>query len=118
MKKQIKALSFIAISILFASCGGNSKNGESVNILTAGLNMENIDTATKPTADFFQFVNGNWLKNNPIPASESRWGSFNELYEKNTAKLKLILEEAVADKSAKAGSNTQKIGDFYSLAMD
>lgn len=83
-----------------------------------GLDPKNMDLTVKPTDNFFQYVNGNWVKNNPIPESESSWGVFNELYEKNFKKLKTILEEAAADKSAVPGSNTQKIRDFYSLGMD
>lgn len=83
-----------------------------------GIDTANFDMSVDPKQDFFNFVNGNWIKNNPIPASESGWGSFNELNEKNTAKLKTLLEEAAADKSADQGSNRQKIGTFYSMGMD
>jgi len=117
MNKQILKFSCIATAIALVSCQSSVKKEEGA-VLNAGFNMENMDNTIKPTDDFYQFVDGNWLKNNPIPASESRWGSFNELNEKNTAKLKVILENAVADKAAAQGSNTQKIGDFYSLAMD
>jgi putative endopeptidase len=85
---------------------------------TSGIDLSNLDKNIKPTDDFYQFVNGNWVRNNPIPNSESSWGSFKELHEKNTTKLGAILKEAAADKTAKPGSNTQKIGDFYSMAMD
>ena len=82
------------------------------------IDAKNFDNSAEPTDNFFQYVNGNWVKNNPIPATESRWGVFNELFEKNNKRLKLILDEATADKSAQPGSNTQKIRDFYSLGMD
>jgi putative endopeptidase len=83
-----------------------------------GLDVNNLDRTIKPTDDFNQFVNGNWIKNNPIPATEGSWGIFNELQEKNFNRLKTILLEAAANKSAAPGSNTQKISDFYSLGMD
>ena len=83
-----------------------------------GIDVQNMDKAVKPTDDFFLFVNGNWIKNNPIPASESTWGSFKELHEKNTQRLRTILKEAADDKTAQQGSNTQKIRDFYNMAMD
>ena len=82
------------------------------------IDNNNFDKTTKPTDNFFQYVNGNWVKNNPIPASESRWDVFSELYDKNFKRLKAILDEASADKTAQPGSNTQKIRDFYSLGMD
>jgi putative endopeptidase len=85
---------------------------------TPGIDINNLDRTVKPTDDFNQFVNGNWIKNNPIPAAEASWDVFSELQEKNSAKLKTLLTEAAANKSAAPGSNTQKISDFYSLGMD
>ncbi len=86
--------------------------------VTRGIDVNNLDKTVRPSDDFFLFVNGNWLKKNTIPASESAWGSFNELYDKNTKKLKKILTSAASNKTATPGSNIQKIGDYYSLAMD
>ena len=84
-----------------------------------GLNIANIDPSVKPCEDFFHYASGNWMKNNPIPAAESRWGSFNELANNNNATLRTILNSASAN-AAKAvkGSNAQKVGDFYGSAMD
>ena len=84
-----------------------------------GINVANIDPTVKPCDDFFHYASGNWLKNNPIPAAEVRWGSFNELADKNNATLRNILETAARDagKAAK-GSNAQKVGDYFASAMD
>ena len=116
MQKNIFKLSMVTAAIAFMACGENKKEENAVK--NTGIDLSNIDSTIKPSDDFFQFVNGNCLKNNPIPESESRWGSFNELYEKNTSKLRAILEEAAADKAVQAGSNKQKIGDYYSVAID
>ena len=78
----------------------------------------NIDPATKPCENFFQYANGTWLKNNPIPGEYSTWGSFIELVENNNTKLKTILEEAAGDAAAPDGSVRKKIGDFYASGMD
>jgi putative endopeptidase len=84
-----------------------------------GINPANIDKTVSPCDDFYRYASGNWLKNNPVPAAESRWGSFNELADHNNATQKAILED-LARKSATApkGSNAQKVGDFYAAAMD
>ncbi|WP_400191882.1 M13 family metallopeptidase [Hymenobacter sp. B81] len=83
-----------------------------------GLNVANIDASVQPCDDFFQYASGNWLKNNPVPAAEVRWGSFNELSDKNNAVMRQILEEAAANTGAAKGSNAQKVGDYYATAMD
>ncbi|NML64796.1 M13 family metallopeptidase [Hymenobacter sp. RP-2-7] len=84
-----------------------------------GINLANLDKSVSPCQDFYHYANGNWLKNNPIPAAETRWGAFNELGDRNQAIEKRILEKAAADaRTAKAGTNEQKVGDFYAAAMD
>ncbi|MGI4763148.1 MAG: M13 family metallopeptidase [Janthinobacterium lividum] len=83
-----------------------------------GINLANIDQAVAPCEDFYHYANGNWLKNNPVPAAETRWGAFNELADRNIAVEKRILMKAAADRTAKPGSNAQKVGDFYAAAMD
>ncbi|RAK65919.1 M13 family metallopeptidase [Hymenobacter edaphi] len=83
-----------------------------------GLNVSNIDKAASPCQDFNQYASGNWYKNNPIPAAEVRWGSFNELADKNNAVMRQILQEAAANRSAAKGTNAQKVGDYYATAMD
>ena len=83
-----------------------------------GIDIGNFDNAVSPRTDFYGYVNGGWAKKNPIPASEVSWGSFNELNDKNQANLHLLLDEALANKTAAKGSSSQIVRDFYSLAMD
>ena len=83
-----------------------------------GLDVSNIDKTVAPCDDFFHYASGNWLKNNPVPAAESRWGSFNELADKNNATTRQILDQAAATTNAAPGSNEQKVGDYYYAAMD
>ncbi len=113
MNKNLIKFASVTGIVMSVACNNSSENKAGI-----GIEISNIDSTVKPTDDFYQFVNGKWVTNNPIPESESRWGSFNELYEKNMAKLKDILEGAANNKNAQAGSNIQKIGDYYALAMD
>ncbi|NDK55030.1 M13 family metallopeptidase [Pontibacter fetidus] len=83
-----------------------------------GLDLANLDTTVNPCEDFYQYANGGWVKNNPIPASESRWGSFNELAEKNNAVLRELLTEAASNTTSTKGSPAQLVGDFYAAGMD
>ncbi|MFD2514441.1 M13 family metallopeptidase [Pontibacter locisalis] len=83
-----------------------------------GLDLANLDTTVNPCQDFYEYANGGWVKNNPIPASESRWGAFNELAEKNNAVLRNLLNEASSNTTAAKGNATQLIGDFYAAGMD
>lgn len=77
-----------------------------------------IDTAVKPGDDFFSYANGAWLKANPIPAQEAQWGIGQLVQEDLYTKLRKISEGAAATKNAATGSDEQKVGDFWNVAMD
>lgn len=79
--------------------------------------VSNIDVSVQPGVDFFDFANGAWLKRNPIPRTESSWGVPKLVEEEINARLRQINEAATNAKSP-AGSDTQKIGDFWATAMD
>lgn len=83
-----------------------------------GIDEAAMDKSISPGDDFYRYANGTWLKNNPVPESESRWGSFNLVSERNNEVLRGILEQAAANKSAKQGSAEQKVGTFYRLFLD
>ncbi len=77
-----------------------------------------LDATVSPCDDFFQYVDGKWIKDNPIPPQYPLWGVAMKLNVSNEDALRSILEEAAKDKSAAPGSNWQKIGDFYASCMD
>jgi len=78
----------------------------------------NIDTSIDPGVDFFAYANGAWLKSHPIPAEESAWGIGQVVQDELYAKLRTISEAAAAKKDAAPGSDEQKVGDFWTTAMD
>src|SRR5262245_20301878 len=82
-----------------------------------GFSEANLDRTCKPCEDFNQFAMGGRMKNNPIPAEYPNWGSYTMLADRNQTVLRGILEDA-AKANAAAGSNQQKIGDFYTSCMD
>jgi predicted metalloendopeptidase len=76
------------------------------------IDKEFLDAKVKPTEDFFLFSNGKWIAKSKIPASESRWGSFNELEQNNKKKLTQILDFATKNSGQKRSQN-QLLGDYY-----
>ena len=82
-----------------------------------GLNLSYMDTTVRPQDDFFNYVNGNWMKTAEIPSDKSSWGSFNALREDvDNASLE-ILNKILTDDFA-AGSEGQKIQNLYGTYMD
>jgi putative endopeptidase len=83
------------------------------------FDVKNMDTSVKPQDDFFTYANGTWLKNTPIPPEESRWGSFNELVEKNNDALHEVAEKVVKTPvDPKVAPEVQKVADYYASGMD
>ena len=81
------------------------------------IDRSNMNLSVKPGDDFVEYSNGTWLKNNVIPAKETRWGSFNQLRDFNINAVKTILE-GTQSSTAAAGSVERRVADFYSAAMD
>ena len=83
------------------------------------IDSANMDLSIKPGDDFYDYADGNWIKNNPIPAKETRWGSFNTLIQDNTTKLLNLLKEVSATSAQQPkGSLKQRVGDLYASGMD
>jgi putative endopeptidase len=114
--KNFLTVTFFVFSLIFFSSWKPSNDPEKKNS-SKGVKLEYMDQTVDPREDFYQFSCGNWLRNNPVPNSESTWGSFNEIQERNNDLLKQILDEASFSK-AKKSSVKQIVGDFYYTAMD
>ena len=83
-----------------------------------GIRLSYIDSSANPRNDFYKYCNGKWERSFKLPESDSRYGSFNEINENNLKNIRNIYVEASANKTAKPGSNAQKLRDFYNVAMD
>lgn len=82
-----------------------------------GIDYAGMDNQTKPTDNFYQYANGKWIVNNPVPSAESRWGNFNIVSDRNNETLHAILTEAASGK-LDADPEARKIGIFYRTYAD
>jgi len=81
------------------------------------INLDYMDTDVRPQDDFYNFVNGNWMKTAEIPSDRARWGSFDELRE-NTDMVTLNILKGLLGKNHVKGSDEQKIDDLYESYID
>ncbi|MGC4058364.1 MAG: M13 family metallopeptidase [Chitinophagaceae bacterium] len=114
-----QSLLAIAGMCTMAACV-DSKSGSSAGKASQfkALDPANMDSTINPAEDFYNYANGAWFKKNPIPASETRWGSFNILINNNYDILHGLLKEAAGKKEAAKGSAEQMVGSFYQSGMD
>ncbi|MFN8251105.1 MAG: M13 family metallopeptidase [Ferruginibacter sp.] len=87
-----------------------------VNGQTKYIDKANIDLTVKPGDNFFRYANGGWIKNTVMPGTKTRWGSFDELRENTSQRLKTILEEISVKKDRSRAE--QMCGDFFLSGMD
>src|SRR5712671_3879203 len=81
------------------------------------FSVDYMDRSVEPSADFYHYADGTWLKKNPVPADKSRWHSFSELQERNWHLLHQILEDTT-HAMLQQNSPAQKVRDFYLSALD
>ena len=113
-----KLLAFaIACTPLLAAAETTTGPGGAAGILKSGVYLQNLDKSVRPQDDFYRHINGGWLTNTQIPADRSNYGTFTKLQEDAEHDLRDILEEAAKAK-APAGSDTQKVGDYYASFLD
>ena len=115
-------LPVLAAGVTLCSLPGRAAQ-DTVPPMPPPLDPANLDRSVKPGDDFYHFANGTWLKDNPIPPDQTRWGSFQTLNERNLAAVHTILEDCAAvvakgSNTIPTDSNVQKVGDFYASGMD
>ena len=116
-----KTVLYAASILLIYSCKSVKSDelmvSEDIRKAKGTIDLSYMDKSVKPTEDFFMFSNGEWVKNNPVPPSESRWGSFNELDKSNKEKLTRILQECM-NVPPTPGQDEFILGHYYYSLTD
>ncbi len=84
---------------------------------TPSLNVNAMDRTADPCENLYQFACGGWIKNNPIPADQSRWSTYRKASVDNQRYLWGILEDVSQDRPGRSATQ-QMIGDYFAACMN
>lgn len=111
--KRLKYISMACLASLAMSCQTKSQSESAVS---PAIDFTAMDSTIAPTADFYHYVNGGWIKNNPLKPAYSRYGSFDILRDSSVAQVKAIVEGLGSN--LEKGTNEYRIATLYQQAMD
>jgi putative endopeptidase len=109
----------VILAVSFLSAFALHAQSESKSVNNPPIDPSSMDPSVKPADDFFLYADGSWIKRTEIPPEYSRWGSFNELIERNNDALHDIAEKVEnTHVDPKLAPEVQKVGDYYASGMD
>ena len=79
------------------------------------FDLNSIDKSANPCTNFYQYACGDWVKNNPIPGDQVRWGTFNQLAERNEYLLYKELKQAA---DSPENPRQKRYGTFFAACMN
>jgi putative endopeptidase len=83
-----------------------------------GVQVGDLNRQVEACSDFYEFANGTWRAQNPIPPSLPRWSRRIAAHEANWHRQQGLLEEISRKTDWPAGSVEQLVGDHYASCMD
>ncbi len=116
---RLNIVGLLTAMLIYMSCDDKAKSTQESSMPTGISFIERsyMDTTIKPGDNFYDYAGGMWRKNNPVPASETRWGAFDMLSEFNKKVLQELTLEAAANPGEK-NSPSQMVGDLFTSGMD
>ncbi len=112
-------------AVALAACGQSAETPTAAptaapasHQVVSGIDTAQFDDSIRAQDDFYRHINGKWLKNHPVPSDKSNYGSFTKLADNAEQQLKAIIEASATKADKQAGSDEQKIGDYYAAFMD
>ena len=120
--KLIKTVAIVAsCTLTLASCKQETAQKDTATTTIKkipGIVLENMDTAVSPKNDFYNYVNGSWMKNTKIPADRTSWGGFSVLRKSTDEDVLNILAEAKTSGKYAPGSDQAKAIAIFDSKLD
>ena len=115
---RLLLLTVLATGILSCSKKQEMKKEIAQTEKIPGIVLSNMDTTVDPKEDFYNYVNGNWVKHSKIPDDETRWSGFTILRKETRKDMLNIMENAQKSDAYKEGSDQKKAVLIYESKLD
>ena len=113
VKRRILNQLILSSMLMGAAVGFTHASG----VIKSGVDLAALDRTVDPKQNFYQFVNGNWIKTAKIPEDQALSGATAEVAEKAHLQITEIIQ-SLAKQPQAAGSAKQKIADYYTSYMN
>ena len=107
-----------ALAVSSAHAAGAAAAKGKPQLGSFGVDLSAQDKSVKPGDDFNRYVSGHWLDSYQLKDYETSYGSFNMLRDQSEEQVHAIIEELRQRKDLAAGSDAQKLRDYYASYMD
>lgn len=118
MKLYKSAAIVASCALTLVSCKTEGPKDEAKTEEIPGIVLENMDTSVTPNQDFYNYVNGSWMKNTEIPDDRTSWGGFSVLRKSTDADVLAILDEAEKSGKYTAGTDQAKALAIFNTKLD
>ncbi len=118
MKLYKSAAIVASCALAMASCKTDGSKDEAKTEEIPGIVLENMDTSVTPNQDFYNYVNGSWMKNTEIPDDRTSWGGFSVLRKSTDADVLAILDEAEKSGKYSEGTDQAKALAIFNTKLD
>lgn len=105
----------VVLGLLATACARQEPAPAAAPAPALGFQRQELDEHIRPQDDFWNYVNGRWLKSTPIPADLPNYGAFQMVAERTEQQLRALIQQAG---EAQPGTEARKIGDLYRSFMD
>jgi putative endopeptidase len=84
------------------------------------LDPKNFDHSISPAVNFYNYCNGGWQKNNPIPPEYPNWNTILELHTQNQERIKTLLGNLSSETkdSAPLEGEAKMVSLYYNSALN
>ena len=118
MKTRVSASAVLLLLVLAASCATPAPEAAKAAATMKGIEAGDVNRSVEACTDFYEYANGAWRAQNPIPAGQPRWSRRTVGREANRQQVRALVQEIASKTDWPAGSPEQIVGDHYASCMD